>query len=324
MTQGTAAPVLCLTGPTASGKSAAALALAQDWPIELIVMDSATLYRGMDIGTAKPNAAEQAQVRHHLIDILDPAERYSAARFAADAARLITEIEARGRIPLLCGGTLLYWKALRDGLHALPQADPLLRAELDARAQRQGWPALHAELARVDPATAARLAPHDRQRLQRALEIFHASGRPMSDWLAQPPQPWLPGRRFITISLEPARRDVLHERIAQRFDDMLQAGLVAEVRALMARPDLNLGLPAMRCVGYRQLWAHLLGRIPLPEAREQSIAATRQLAKRQMTWLRALPGRHRIDCLSADGTTRVKQAVAKALTEPPPRSAVRE
>ncbi|MFA5662890.1 tRNA (adenosine(37)-N6)-dimethylallyltransferase MiaA [Castellaniella sp.] len=318
MTQRTATPILCLTGPTAAGKSAAALALAQRWPIEIIVMDSATLYRGMDIGTAKPDRAEQARVRHHLIDILDPAQHYSAARFATDATRLIAEIEARGHRPLLCGGTLLYWKALREGLHDLPGADPQLRAELDARARRHGWPALHADLARVDPATAARLAPHDSQRLQRALEIFHTSGRPMSHWLAQPARPLLPGRSFVTLSLEPGRRDALHARIAQRFDAMLQAGLLEEVESLMARPDLHPGLPAIRCVGYRQLWEHLQGRMPLPEAREQAIAATRQLARRQLTWLRAQSERQRIDGLAADATRQVVDAVAQALKAPGP------
>lgn len=301
-------PVLiCLAGPTASGKSAAALALASRWPIELIVMDSATIYRGMDIGTAKPTAEEQARVPHHLLDIRDPAQTYSAAEFARDAAALAQDIRARGRIPLLCGGTMLYYKALREGLNDLPEADPAIRRQLDEEARTRGWPALHAELARVDPATAARLAPNDSQRLQRALEIWRGSGRPMSDWLARPAQAVLPDWRFLTLSLEPSDRSVLHARIAQRYRAMIDAGLLDEVRALHARPDLHPGLPSIRCVGYRQLWDHLDGRISLEQAIEQAIAATRQLAKRQITWLRSLPQRIRVDCLSE----RAMDAIAR-------------
>ncbi|MDY0308830.1 MAG: tRNA (adenosine(37)-N6)-dimethylallyltransferase MiaA [Castellaniella sp.] len=304
------APVLlCLAGPTASGKSAASMALARRWPIEIIVMDSATIYRGMDIGTAKPSAEERACVPHHLLDIRDPAQAYSAAEFARDAAALARDIRARGRIPLLCGGTMLYYKALREGLNELPEADPAIRRELDEEAQERGWPALHAELARVDPVTAARLAPNDSQRLQRALEVWRSSGRPMSAWLAQqPPTPLLPGWRFETISLEPSDRAVLHARIAQRYHAMIDAGLLDEVRALHARADLHPGLPSIRCVGYRQIWDHLDGRVSLDQAIEQAIAATRQLAKRQITWLRALPGRKTVDCLS----DRVAEQVAAA------------
>ncbi|WP_322996743.1 tRNA (adenosine(37)-N6)-dimethylallyltransferase MiaA [Castellaniella sp.] len=290
--------LLCLAGPTASGKSAASIALAQRWPIELIIMDSATIYRSMDIGTAKPSPQEQALVAHHLLDIRDPAQSYSAADFAHEAAALVQAIHARGNIPVLCGGTMLYYKALREGLNDLPEADPSIRQALDAEAQARGWPALHAELAQVDPVTAARLAPNDSQRLQRALEIWRSSGRPMSDWLAQPLQPVLPGWRFLTISLEPSDRAVLHARIAQRYRVMLDMGLLDEVRALHARPDLHPGLPSVRCVGYRQLWDHLDGHVPLDTAIEQAIAATRQLAKRQITWLRSLPQRHIVDCLS--------------------------
>jgi tRNA dimethylallyltransferase len=305
--------LLCLAGPTASGKSAASLALAQRWPVEIIVMDSATIYRGMDVGTAKPTPEEQARVPHHLLDIRDPAQSYSAAEFARDAAALARGIRARGRIPLLCGGTMLYYKALREGLHDLPQADPAVRQQLDDEARERGWPALHAELARVDPITAARLAPHDSQRLQRALEIWRGSGRPLSDWLAQPSASALPGWKFVTISLEPGERALLHARIAQRYRAMMDGGLLDEVRALYRRGDLHPGLPSIRCVGYRQLWEYLEGRTSLEQAVEQAIAATRQLAKRQLTWLRSLPGRDVIDCLSDRAVEDVAARFARAL-----------
>lgn len=308
--------VICLAGPTAAGKSASTLALAERWPLEIVNVDSATIYRGMDIGTAKPSPAEQAQVPQHLLDIRDPAQSYSAAEFRADALRLIDEIRARGRIPLLAGGTMMYYKALRDGLDDLPQADPALRAELEARAARDGWPALHAELARLDPVTAARLAPNDSQRIQRALEICRLSGQPMSALLGR--QRAAAGdddNRYLTISLEPSERAALHARIEQRFDAMLASGLLEEVRGLHARADLHPGLPSVRCVGYRQMWAHLDGEISLEEAREQGIAATRQLAKRQITWLRAQPERVIVDCLAADAVAQTIDAVAAALAD---------
>lgn len=308
--------VICLAGPTAAGKSASTLALAERWPLEIVNVDSATIYRGMDIGTAKPSPAEQAQVPQHLLDIRDPAQSYSAAEFRADALRLIDEIRARGRIPLLAGGTMMYYKALRDGLDDLPQADPALRAELEARAARDGWPALHAELARLDPVTAARLAPNDSQRIQRALEICQLSGQPMSALLGR--QRAAAGdddNRYLTISLEPSERAALHARIGQRFDAMLANGLLEEVRGLHARADLHPGLPSVRCVGYRQMWAHLDGEISLEEAREQGIAATRQLAKRQITWLRAQPERVIVDCLAADAVAQTIDAVAAALAD---------
>ncbi|MCH4575525.1 tRNA (adenosine(37)-N6)-dimethylallyltransferase MiaA [Achromobacter xylosoxidans] len=308
--------VICLAGPTAAGKSASTLALAERWPLEIVNVDSATIYRGMDIGTAKPSPAEQAQVPQHLLDIRDPAQSYSAAEFRADALRLIDEIRARGRIPLLAGGTMMYYKALRDGLDDLPQADPALRAELEARAARDGWPALHAELARLDPVTAARLAPNDSQRIQRALEICQLSGQPMSALLGR--QRAAAGdddNRYLTISLEPSERAALHARIEQRFDAMLANGLLEEVRGLHARADLHPGLPSVRCVGYRQMWAHLDGEISLEEAREQGIAATRQLAKRQITWLRAQPERVIVDCLAADAVAHTIDAVAAALAD---------
>ena len=300
-----ALPVICLAGPTASGKSAASLALAERWPLEIIVMDSATIYRGMDIGTAKPTPEEQAGVPHHLLDIRDPAESYSAADFRSDTLLLIEAILARGRLPLICGGTMMYYKVLREGINDLPQADAALRTQIDEEARLRGWPALHAELAAYDPPTAARLAPNDSQRLQRAIEIYRSSGVPMSVWLARGQSAADTPYRFHTISLEPGDRLALHARIAQRYRTMLEMGLLEEVAQLHARGDLHTGLPSMRCVGYRQLWDHLEGRTPLEAAVEQAIAATRQLAKRQLTWLRSEPGRGQVDCLAADAASQV-------------------
>ncbi len=303
-------PIVCLAGPTAAGKSATTLALARRWPIEIIVVDSATIYRGMDIGTAKPSKAEQALAPHHLLDIRDPAESYSAAEFQQDATALIQSIRARGNIPLLCGGTMLYYKALREGLNELPAADPVVRAQIDDEAQACGWPQLHRQLAGFDPATAARLAPNDSQRLQRAIEIYRISGRPMSAWLDDGRPPRDDGLRFITISLEPSDRLALHTRIAQRYRAMMEQGLLREVQALRQRPDLHAGLPAIRCVGYRQLWDHLDGKTSLDSAVEQAIAATRQLAKRQLTWLRSQPERHIVDCLAPDAAARAVDRIA--------------
>ena len=314
------ARALCLAGPTASGKTAVALAfaraLAPSQGVEIVSVDSALVYRGMDIGTAKPSAAERAAVPHHLIDLLDPTESYSAARFAADAARIAAEIRGRGRLPLLVGGTMLYFKALREGIDEIPAADPGLRAMLDTRAAAEGWPALHAELARVDPATAARLAPADGQRIQRALEVFLASGRPLSDWQQQRRRRGDGGggdgtARWPMVSLEPASRAWLHERIAARFDAMLATGLVDELRALRARGDLHPGLPSMRCVGYRQAWA-ALDSGELGSLREAGIAATRQLAKRQLTWLRGTWPRTVVPCDAPDATGRALQALHAA------------
>jgi tRNA dimethylallyltransferase len=294
-------PVLCLAGPTAAGKSASTLALAARWPVEIINVDSATIYRGMDIGTAKPSREERARVPQHLLDIRDPAESYSAAEFEHDAGRLIEEIEARGRIPLLCGGTMLYYKALREGLNALPQADAAIRAAIDREAAETGWPALHRELSGYDPETAARLSPNDSQRLQRAIEIYRISGRPMSAWLREARPAASAGvqrRSYVTLSLEPSDRHALHARIDQRYRKMINDGLIDEVAALHARPDLHTGLPSVRCVGYRQIWDYLEGQASLEEAVERAIAATRQLAKRQLTWLRSQPERMVIDCLA--------------------------
>ena len=301
-------PILCLAGPTASGKSASTHILAQHWPIEVIVMDSATIYRDMDIGPAKPSAEEQAAIPHHLLDIRDPAESYSAAEFATDATRLIQEIRARGHYPVLCGGTMLYYKALREGLNDLPQADPAIRQQLDERAQEIGWPGMHEELTRIDPVTAARLAPRDSQRIQRALEIFHISGKTMSDWLKDKAQPQEGSHQYVTMSLEPEDRSWLHKRIAVRYHDMIEQGLLQEVEKLYQRPDLHPGLPSIRCVGYRQLWSYLDGEVSLDLAIEQAIAATRQLAKRQLTWLRSEPERQQFNCQNPQAAEQIVQA----------------
>jgi tRNA dimethylallyltransferase len=298
---------LCLAGPTASGKTAAALAIAEAlapvWPVEIVSVDSALVYRGMDIGTAKPSAAERARVAHHLIDILDPTEAYSAARFVRDAQRLIDEIGARGRTALLVGGTMLYFKALFDGIDEMPEADPAIRAELERRAACEGWPALHAELATVDPLAAARIAPRDAQRIQRALEVHRVTGEPISARQTRRRA----DRHAPLIALEPRDRGWLHARIAQRFGTMLERGLVDEVRALRARGDLGPDLPSMRSVGYRQAWAALdAGR--LDTLLTTATAATRQLAKRQLTWLRGMPQRHVVACDDADATDRVVRA----------------
>jgi tRNA dimethylallyltransferase len=304
---------ICLAGPTASGKTAAALAIAARWPVEIISVDSALVYRGMDIGTAKPSREELAAVPHHLVDIREPTQAYSAAEFAADATRLVGEIEARGKRALLVGGTMLYFKALFEGLDEMPAADPALRAQLDAQAAAIGWPAMHAELAKVDPVTAARLAPNDAQRIQRALEVFRASGQPLSAFhatksIAASPRPIGAGALF---SLEPSDRAWLHERIAQRFDAMLAAGFLDEVRALRARGDLTPELPSMRCVGYRQAWEALDGAWPMAELRERGVAATRQLAKRQLTWLRSMPQRQVVACDAPDALERLLQLVER-------------
>jgi tRNA dimethylallyltransferase len=277
-----------LLGPTASGKSQMAMQLASEYPIEIVSVDSAQVYRGMDIGTAKPSAAERRAVPHHLIDLIEPTDAYSAGRFREDALRAIADILGRRKIPLLVGGTMLYYRALAQGIAALPQAEPGLRAQIDARAARHGWPALHADLARVDPVTAARLSPNDAQRIQRALEVWELSGKPMSE-LQKPAGPALPFR-IKAFAVVPEDRAALHRRIAERFDAILRAGLVDELRALRNKFELGAGLPSMRCVGYRQAWRFLEGEIDAKDLRETGIAATRQLAKRQLTWLRGLPG----------------------------------
>jgi len=299
----TAAPLaVAIMGPTASGKTAAALKIAKHIPSEIISVDAALVYREMDIGTAKPNASELASVPHHLIDILDPSAAYSAMQFRHDALRLAQEIRARGKLPLLVGGTMLYFKVLRNGLDDLPEGNPSVRARLDEEAARGSVPAQHARLAALDPKTAARLNPNDNQRIQRALEIIELSGRPMSALLVQKDPQTLPFG-LLALTLEPSDRTVLHQRIARRFDLMLENdGLLEEVRRLRARGDLHLGLPSMRCVGYRQVWEYLDGQYGYTEMRERGIIATRQLAKRQITWLRSTPDRVIIDCNAADAT----------------------
>ena len=339
---------IAIAGPTASGKTAGALAVAavlakHRLPVEIISVDSALVYRGMDIGTAKPSPDELAAVPHHLIDIRDPLHAYSAADFVRDATRLIADIHARGALPLLVGGTMLYFKALMDGIDPMPAADPTVRAQIEARALAHGWPALHAELALVDPVTAARLAPADSQRIQRALEVWQVSGRPLSSFHTSARADSLPGMgtaasKSIAVSagpisagalfsLEPQDRAWLHARIALRFDAMLQAGLVDEVRVLRARGDLHPDLPSMRCVGYRQVWeeldfqGHRPAGTPLNLAllRERGVAATRQLAKRQITWLRSMAQRHPIACDAPDATAQLVQAVLQRLEKVPER-----
>ncbi|OGT14826.1 MAG: tRNA (adenosine(37)-N6)-dimethylallyltransferase MiaA [Gallionellales bacterium RIFCSPLOWO2_12_FULL_59_22] len=292
-------PAIFLMGPTASGKTGVAVELVQRLPVELISVDSALVYRDMNIGTAKPDAATLTRAPHHLIDIINPTEAYSAAAFRHDALRLMADIASRGKIPLLVGGTMLYFKALREGLSDLPQADPEVRASLDAEIAQHGIQHLHRQLAMVDAETAARLAPNDTQRIQRALEIYRLTGSPMSALIAQRESTELP-YRILSIALVPSDRSALHARIATRFKAMLEFGLADELRALRSKYALHPGLPAMRCVGYRQAWQYLEGEIGEAHLLETGIAATRQLAKRQLTWLRSTPGNIELDCLAPD------------------------
>ena len=296
---------ICIVGPTGAGKTHLAMSLAEHAKtiglcIELISMDSALVYRGLDIGSAKPTKAEQATVVHHLIDILEPTEVYSAARFAKDAKRLCEEIRNRGNIPVVVGGTMLYWRAWAHGLSTLPPADPEIRERLEEQAKVIGWPAMHTQLARVDPITAARLMPNDSQRVQRALEVFKITGKPMSTLLAESPSedgregsaipPWI-----NLVSLEPSDRARLHLNLEKRFDEMLSGGLLEEVEALRKNTALHADLPAIRSVGYRQVWEYLNGQIDAEQMRYKALAATRQLGKRQLTWLRAIAGRNTFD-----------------------------
>jgi tRNA dimethylallyltransferase len=305
-------PAVFLMGPTASGKTALALELAARLPFEIVSVDSALVYRGMDIGTAKPDHATLARFPHHLIDLITPEESYSAARFRVDALTAMREITARGKVPLLVGGTFLYFQALRQGLSDLPQADPLLRLEIEEHARCSGWPALHAELARLDAQSAARLRPTDAQRIQRALEVIRITGRPMSELFGSG-RSAAPPYRLIELALLPGERRVLHERIASRFDAMLAHGLIEEVVALRAMYSLSNSAPSMRCVGYRQVWDHLEGRLARAELRDRGIFATRQLAKRQLTWLRAMPEAIAFDCLAADLAEGVGRLVSATL-----------
>ena len=323
---------LAIAGPTASGKTALALALAQRWPVEIISVDSALVFRGMDIGTAKPSAAELASAPHHLIDIRDPLQAYSAAEFVHDASALLGQIRARGRLPLLVGGTMLYFKALFEGLDAMPSAQPALRAEIEAEASQLGWPALHAQLSQIDPVTAARLSPNDSQRIGRALEVWRASGRPISafhtrDKALEASRPLqIESQPGLLLSLEPVERAWLHQRIAQRFDAMLAQGFIDEMAELRARGDLTPDLPSMRCVGYRQAWEALdaaesmgrqaLNQQELAELHERGIFATRQLAKRQLTWLRSMPQRQVVACDQPGAMQQALDLIEAALLRP--------
>lgn len=285
-----ARPVIVITGPTGAGKSALALALAQQLPVELVSVDSAQVYRGMDIGTAKPTAAERAAVPHHLLDLREPEEVYSAGEFRRDCLAAVRDIHDRGGVPVLVGGTMLYLRALFHGLAELPPADPMLRRDIDARAAREGWPAVHAQLAALDAAAAARIHPHDAQRIQRALEVALSGPAPLSElWRRQQQAATqdLLDWRVLAVVLEPAERSELHAQLALRLDAMIQQGFTDEVRALQARGTLSADSPAMRAVGYRQLWEHCIGQSPLSVARDKALFATRQLAKRQLTWLRS-------------------------------------
>lgn len=301
-------PVICLMGPTASGKTALAIELVQRLPVDIVSVDSAQVYRGMDIGTGKPDAETLKRAPHRLIDILDPAESYSAARFCDDAWREIADIRQAGRIPLLVGGTMLYFRALRDGLSSLPAADPAVRQHITGLAQREGWEAVHRQLAAVDPQAAARIHPNDPQRLQRALEVFLVSGRSMST-LQAAQRPGSNAASLLFLAVQPSSRQLLHQRIGQRFNEMVEAGLVDEVQRLYQRGDLHLGLPSIRSVGYRQVWQHLDGEISFDAMVERGIIATRQLAKRQVTWLRSWPGLHNFVSDSPDTLDRALKLV---------------
>ena len=304
---GAAPRCIALTGPTAAGKTAAAMAIARQQAVEIVSVDSALVYRGMDIGTAKPSAAERAAVPHHLIDIRDPLDPYSAAEFVRDTQRLVQDINTRGKLALLVGGTMMYLHALLHGLNDMPGADASVRALLEREAATVGWPAMHTQLAQVDPVTAQRLHPRDSQRIQRALEVYRVSGQMLSS-LHAANKTDTAATMFASmplVSLEPLDRAWLHQRIAQRFDAMLAGNLLEEVRLLRQRGDLNPDLPAMRCVGYRQAWEALDGHWPMQQLRDKGIAATRQLAKRQFTWLRAMPQRHLVACDAPDVLPRL-------------------
>ena len=310
MTAGSPRPIAVLTGPTGTGKSDIALRLAHEFPVEIVSVDSAQVYRGLDIGSAKPDAATRAAVPHHLLDLVDASAVYSAGQFVRDATEAIADIESRGRIPLLVGGTMLYLRALISGLATLPQGSEQIRADIDADAARLGWPAMHARLAEADGAAAARIHPNDAQRIQRALEVHAVEGRPISE-LQKVTAPPL-DREFLVTALVPSDRARLHAALAQRFETMMAAGLLEEVRTLYARGDLSPESPAIRAVGYRQLWSHLSGSGTLEAAVEAAVAATRQLAKRQMTWLRSMPKIRIVDPYDAQGFVGVRESLKAA------------
>ncbi len=302
--------VLLIMGPTGAGKTDLAIRLAERYPIEIVSVDSAMVYRGMDIGTGKPAPAVLAQHPHHLVDILDPSETYSAGQFVRDVSRVVAEIRQRGRMPVLVGGTMLYFRALRRGLAALPSADADVRAAIDAQARRVGWPALHAELAAIDARSAARIQPNDAQRIQRALEVYRISGKTLSDFHAEAQQPD-PNLVFTTYAWVPADRERLYAAIKTRFHAMLNAGLLDEVRRLHARADLHAELPSIRAVGYRQLWEYLEGQVPLDTAIENAIVATRHLARRQLIWLRSDAEVKSVDALEPNAHAHIEQQVAR-------------
>jgi tRNA dimethylallyltransferase len=305
-------PAIFLMGPTASGKTGIAVELMQRLPVEIISVDSALVYRDMNIGTAKPDAAMLARAPHHLIDIIDPTDTYSAAAFCTDARRLMGEITARGNVPLLVGGTMLYFKALREGLSQLPVADPVVREELDALIARHGVPWLHSQLAMVDAESAARLSPNDTQRIQRAMEIYRITGQSMSELFKLQTENAVLPYQITSFALTPSDRSVLHQRISIRFEQMLEMGLLEELRALREKYDLKADLPSMRCVGYRQAWQYQDGEITETEFVDTGIIATRQLAKRQLTWLRSMPDNIDIDCLSPDLLKQVQGVLAQS------------
>lgn len=302
-------PAIFLMGATASGKSSVALEVARHLPVEVVSVDSAQVYRYMDIGTAKPDARTRVVLPHHLIDLLDPHERYSAARFVSDALTAMRNITQRGNTPLLVGGTMLYFRALLEGLSELPSADSGLRREIEIGAEKAGWPAMHKELLQLDPASAARIHPTDSQRIQRALEVCYITGKPMSEIFETPRVSRLP-YRIAHIALVPSDRSLLHQRIAQRFDEMLERGLIDEVRAIRDKFPLNDANPSMRCVGYRQVWMYLNGEVDAAGMRQMALAATRQLAKRQLTWLRSMKEIKEFDCLDEN----LPEQVLKYLT----------
>ena len=304
--------MILLMGPTACGKTGLAVELARRFPLELVSVDSVQIYREMNIGTAKPGQRTLQAAPHHLIDILDPTQRYSAAQFCADANEVVAEIHGRGHVPLLVGGTMLYFKALTEGLSPLPCADLDIRLLIDSMAEASGWPALHTELERIDPQTAARLQPNDAQRIQRALEVYYVSGHTMSELTARARRA-APPYRTILVALEPGDRRALHARIEQRFEEMLELGLIGEVRGLRERFELHPSLPSMRAVGYRQVWQYLDGQFGLTNLREKAVAATRQLAKRQLTWLRGWNGAARFDCPADDLAEQVTAHLASRL-----------